>query len=162
MKKSEIEFEAKLDQSVPKKKKAKKYNLVRVGKFAIDVVLADLPARCEVIDGEISESVYRKFVNRKGKTFNVNMNTKKYRLFKEKGVVCASCGLKGKFFALEAHDKDAERGIFHFNLYGIDADGDEVLLTKNHIFPKLIEGTNTIDNYQTMCYVCNCSKANSF
>lgn len=46
------------------------------------------------------------------------------------------------------------------NLYGYDKDGNEVLMTKDHIVPKSLGGRNCLENYQTMCCVCNCNKGN--
>lgn len=95
--------------------------------------------------------------------FMVKMNSDRYRMFKAKGMTCVSCGLKGVFFALERTKHSTAKGCnptrFHFNLYGYDQDGNEVMLTKDHIVPKSKGGNNHIDNYQTMCVVCNEEKA---
>lgn len=88
----------------------------------------------------------------------VSMNNAKYHVFK-KEKCCVCCGLKGEYFALEqCKDKD-EESLYHFNMYGI-RDGKEVLFTKDHIIPKSKGGTNTLDNYQTMCVRCNAEKGN--
>ena len=50
---------------------------------------------------------------------------------------------------------------FHFNLYALDADGNEVLMTKDHIVPKSKGGEDKGINYQTMCYPCNYVKGDS-
>ena len=47
---------------------------------------------------------------------------------------------------------------YHFNLYGINKNYEEILFTKDHIIPKSKGGDNKISNYQTMCYNCNYKK----
>ena len=48
----------------------------------------------------------------------------------------------------------------HFNLYFIDGD-NYVLMTKDHILPHSKGGKDVIDNYQTMCEICNNIKAHN-
>src|SRR5690606_37392979 len=48
----------------------------------------------------------------------INTDSIRYKLFKEKGIVCIDCGLEGKFFAKEKDTKEKNE-IYHFNLYGI-------------------------------------------
>jgi len=79
-------------------------------------------------------------------------------LTKLKGVKCATCGIEGIYFYKERggiRDK-----IFHVNLYGVNDEGEEVLMTKDHIKPKSKGGMDHIDNMQTMCYICNSKKGN--
>lgn len=87
------------------------------------------------------------------------MNSFRYWVF-AKSTRCVTCGLEGEFFALErARSQDGER--FHFNLYGRDKDGEEVLFTKDHVLPKSKGGNNRVGNLQTMCYRCNEAKVDS-
>ena len=88
----------------------------------------------------------------------VSMNNAKYHVFK-KNTTCVCCGLKGEYLALEQCKSKDDESLFHFNMYGI-IDGKEVLFTKDHIIPKSKGGTNTLDNYQTMCVRCNAEKGN--
>jgi len=100
----------------------------------------------------------------------VKMGSHRYELFKNKGTTCIKCGIKGEFFALEKQKqpnfhKGSELPIndrYHFNLYGYNEKGEEVMLTKDHIIPKSKGGSNTLDNYQTMCSLCNWSKGDSY
>jgi len=125
---------------------AKKQRLVRAGKYTIK----------EVLD-------HVQFVSkREGRNTRVdfdgdliNMASQRYQLFAKKGCRCVICGLEGSYFIKERH---ASNATFHFNLYGVDENGDEVVFTKDHIVPKCNGGSNTIDNYQVMCYVCNHQK----
>ena len=42
------------------------------------------------------------------------------------------CGIEGKYFAKE---KFADQSTYHLNLYAVDNNGDEILITKDHIMP---------------------------
>lgn len=82
----------------------------------------------------------------------------RYKVFRN-SLKCCVCGIEGKFFAKErslpvASDK------FHLNLYAVDEDGNEVLMTKDHIIPRSKGGSNHLDNMQTMCTRCNNRKGN--
>lgn len=84
----------------------------------------------------------------------VNMTSQRLQLFKTKGVKCCNCGVEGTFFASEIAGDNVNP---HLNLYGV-RDGEEVLITKDHILPKFKGGSNTLDNYQVMCRPCNAEK----
>lgn len=84
----------------------------------------------------------------------VNMTSDRYKTFKLNGTKCVKCGLEGKYFGKEYHNK-TKKIKCHFNLYAIDSNGEEVLMTKDHIIPKARGGMDHLDNYQTMCHVCN-------
>ena len=88
----------------------------------------------------------------------VKMSSQRYAVFK-KSLVCVKCGITGVFFAIEKPDQP-ENTKYHLNLYSIDEDGNEVLMTKDHIHPKSKGGKNVLENYQTMCYKCNYEKGN--
>lgn len=89
----------------------------------------------------------------------IYMDSQNYELFKKKGVKCVCCGIEGRFFAKEKN-KGAKR--YHFNLYAIDKKGREVLMTKDHITPKALGGLDILENYQTMCKICNEQKGSKF
>ena len=84
-------------------------------------------------------------------------NSQRYQTFFTKGCKCVKCGIEGKYFAKEKHLKDRS---FHLNLYAIDENDEEVLMTKDHIIPKSKGGSDDISNYQTMCVRCNKAKGN--
>lgn len=87
----------------------------------------------------------------------IRANSQRYQTFLTKGTRCAKCGLGGKFFAKE---KKIWEKSFHLEFYGIDENGEEVLMTKDHIIPRSLGGKNSVDNYQTMCTRCNMKKGN--
>lgn len=85
----------------------------------------------------------------------------RYETFMQKGTICCKCGLVGdRFYKERNFVTEKSNGPYHFNLYGVDADGDEILITKDHIIAKSLGGTDTIDNLQPLCMVCNGLKAN--
>lgn len=90
----------------------------------------------------------------------------RYENFFTHGTDCVSCGIKGEYFWLETYyiPKSTHGAYYkkkwHFNLYGVDDNGKEVQLTKDHIIPKSLGGTDCMENYQTMCDRCNARKGN--
>lgn len=85
-------------------------------------------------------------------------NSQRYQTFFKKGTKCVFCGIEGKYFAKEKVSSDKS---YHLNLYAIDENSNEVLMTKDHILPKSKGGKDEIDNYQTMCIRCNVAKGNN-
>jgi hypothetical protein len=69
-----------------------------------------------------------------------------------------TCGLEGSFFALE---KAPGQIPYHLNLYALNAAGEEVLMTRDHIHPQSKGGTESLSNAQTMCQPCNLGKADA-
>lgn len=88
-------------------------------------------------------------------------NSQRYTLFFKKGFKCVKCGIEGKYFAKE-RDTSSNSNKYHLNLYALDENGKEVLMTKDHIIPKSKGGKNKLENYQTMCCICNKKKGNTF
>lgn len=87
----------------------------------------------------------------------VKGNSHRYQTFFTKGLKCACCGIEGKYFGKE---KTFGSMRYHMNLYAINEDGEEVLMTKDHIIPRSKGGKDDISNYQTMCVKCNRAKGN--
>ena len=89
--------------------------------------------------------------------YNVNTHSDRLLCFK-RNTKCVSCGVEGTIFHLECHETGSNTRQPHLNLYGIDDNGNEVLMTKDHIMPKSKGGKNHLSNYQTMCSRCNQKK----
>lgn len=87
------------------------------------------------------------------KIYQVKMNNDRYYLF-QKNKKCVSCGLEGTQIILEQQGNGGKGNPPHFNLYGLE-DGRLVLMTKDHILAKSKGGKDSLDNYQTMCHICN-------
>lgn len=86
----------------------------------------------------------------------VKMNSIRYLTFSKKGCSCVECGIIGKYFAVERHPNT--ENPYHLNLYAIDDQGDEVLITVDHIIPACKGGKRILNNLQPMCVVCNMKK----
>lgn len=105
------------------------------------------------------EYVFSNFLNKNNRNkidvdgYNVTPYSLRYEVF-NKSCGCCVCGIDGLYFALEKN-RSEKGNSYHFNLYGIDKNGKEVLMTKDHIIPKSCGGSNTLDNFQTMCTNCN-------
>ncbi len=91
-----------------------------------------------------------------GQEIEINRSAR-YQLFKDKGTKCVKCGLNGEFFAAEKHSCDKK---YHLNLYALK-DGNEVMMTKDHIIPRSKGGKDFHENYQPMCFYCNVEKGDS-
>ena len=79
----------------------------------------------------------------------------RYFTFKKDNCTCTCCGLKGAFFAKEKFPRDKR---YHLNLYAIDDEGNEVLMTKDHHIPVAKGGSDHLSNLFTMCAPCNHAK----
>lgn len=91
-----------------------------------------------------------------GQSYMVRMNSQRYQLFAATPY-CVACGLQGVKFLLEL---PCDTTIPHFNFYGVENE-QLVLMTKDHIKAKAYGGEDVIQNYQTMCAVCNTLKGSS-
>ena len=109
----------------------------------------------EILPLEIIKEIYH-YPNQKIQFHNCKINNTaddRYLNFIVHGFNCNRCGLKGKYVKLEKNFKG-----WHFNVYGIDENGKEIQMTKDHIYPKSKGGLNNIKNYQVLCEKCNTLK----
>lgn len=114
----------------------------------------------EEVEGKVKDVLFecnKKFAKVNFDGDMIKGNSQRYQTFFIKGCKCVKCGIEGKYFAKEKHPND---NSFHLNLYAIDKNGEEVLMTKDHIIPKSKGGIDDISNYQTMCEKCNVAKGN--
>lgn len=122
-----------------KKKKEQAYK--RIGIFKLEEILPFTEVVAKEYNGHI-----------------IRMTSQRYRCFKLHGTTCIKCGVVGTFFALETHIYGSGNTYYHFNLYAIQEDGSEILMTKDHIIPKSKGGSNHLSNLQPMCTTCNGAK----
>ena len=82
------------------------------------------------------------------------------RIFHRKGITCIveSCNLTGLYFAFDLWPNG---GGEHFDLFALDKDGNEVLMTIDHRHPKSKGGKNNFKNIDTMCKYHNDLKADN-
>ena len=67
----------------------------------------------------------------------IKLGSDRYKVFKFKGLKCSYCQTVASFMAIETFKKKSEIFSYHINMYGYDKNGDEILFTKDHIFPKI-------------------------
>lgn len=111
------------------------------------------------------EFVFDNFILKRGKFLEVDLpegitkiktNSARYILFKQKGYKCVKCGMIGSIVKVTITEF-GQVNVGHFNFYGVK-NGEMVLLTKDHIIPVSKGGKNSLENYQTMCSICNQEK----
>lgn len=103
----------------------------------------------------IIEEVYNKkekYVEIEG--YKIRTKEDRYLNFIKNGFKCSKCEIEGKYANLECNSQKGN----HLNVYA-EKDGQAVLLTKDHIYPKSKGGLNNIRNYQVLCEECNAIKS---
>lgn len=89
-----------------------------------------------------------------------SVKIKSYRLATfARSTTCVCCGIEGIYFVKK---KNAGDKNFHLELYAIDDNWNEVLMTKDHIKPRSKGGVDKLCNLQTMCVTCNVKKGNTY
>lgn len=88
-----------------------------------------------------------------GENYRCWLDSIRLKLFSLKGICCVKCGRKGKYYLAEFN------GNPHpcLNLYA----SGQILMTKDHIFPRSKGGSDRIDNLETMCARCNSKKSDT-
>ena len=116
---------------------AKKFKRKIIETYSADIILRIL---------ELNKKPY---ITIKG--YNIKRNVQTYKLF-QKQRRCVKCTRSVYYAVLENCSNSETQG--HFKFYS----SDRVLMTKDHIIPRSKGGSNTMDNYQTMCHHCNLRK----
>lgn len=89
--------------------------------------------------------------------YKIRTKDDRYLNFIKNGFECINCGIKGNYANLEYNYRSGN----HLNVYALNENNEEVLLTKDHIYPKSKGGLNNIRNYQVLCERCNEIKADN-
>ena len=117
--------------------------------------------RNEVLKEKLPLSIIQDVYNAKGKYIEIDgykVKTKddRYLNFIKHGFKCSRCGTEGKYINLESNSQKGN----HLNVYA-EKNGQPILLTKDHIYPKSKGGLNNIKNYQVLCEECNNKKSDN-
>lgn len=95
------------------------------------------------------------------KTFQAHTNSKRLQIIAD-NPYCVICDMQATVARLEQdYASEAIGRPPHFNIYGIDEQGNYILFTRDHIIPRSDGGTDDIINQQTMCQKCNAKKGAS-
>ena len=88
----------------------------------------------------------------------IELNTCSTRLktFLKHGIVCSCCNLTAAHWAIERFPNTES---WHLNLWAIDDNGYEVLMTHDHTVARALGGADNLSNTTTMCSPCNAKKA---
>ena len=81
------------------------------------------------------------------------------RTFFVHGTKCSACGLEASHYAVERAVHETGDFPYHLNLWGFDANGNEVLFTHDHTLARSAGGKDAVSNTTTMCSPCNTAKS---
>lgn len=123
--------------------------MIRFGKLTIE----EFNNKYDGVDYSVKPSERQKRFNVEtvdGEVFDLKTKSIRYQLFKRDidNLVCVSCGIKASHFMIEAQVEDVKP----------HEEGNEVLMTKDHIIRKREGGKDHVDNMQVMCTFCNSEK----
>lgn len=126
---------SKLTQSLSARKNARKTKQ-KEKRIAEGFTLAD---RYRLVSSHPLEELQTKFINHH-----------RLQVFAHKGLACVSCGVEGTQLLLG----ESTIGTLHYDVYT----ADNVLMTVDHIIPRVEGGGDELENLQPMCAPCNSKK----
>jgi 5-methylcytosine-specific restriction endonuclease McrA len=146
--------------------------MITLAKYKVDYVLGLHPSGCNKL---LVDTPYG--------SFKVKTNSLRLQLFR-KSLNCVNCNKVGTICKLQTHiigpskavnclidncnicsghlnNRDTAGTIDtpHFNFFHVGPHGGHTLMTKDHIIPRSKGGSDSLDNLQTMCTVCNRDKS---
>lgn len=87
----------------------------------------------------------------------IKLTSVRLKCFRRSGLRCVFCGIEGRYFE---HAQPNPEQPAHLALYAL-LGGKPVLMTKDHIVPKSLGGSDCVGNMQTACRICNEAKGNN-
>jgi hypothetical protein len=106
---------------------------------------------------EVIRNQHPRFIVIDGVPYRVKMKVGRNRIFRAARCHCACCGAEATRAMLDT-DRIGS-GVASFNIYGVRC-GRVVMMTRDHIFPQCLGGTNDRSNMQMLCNHCNHVKDN--
>lgn len=118
----------------------------------------------------IGNAVGKKRIPRDG--YMLNIGSQRMLTFIRHGTDCVACGRIGQYFSADCQTKSRvykqwaqypkkhKHPPAHINLYGVDGDGTRFMMTSDHVIPKSLGGSDSVDNRIPLCDDCNRKKGN--
>lgn len=119
-----------------------------LARFGVDEILALIPSEDNGNYG-LKAAIETDFG-----TIYVSIASKKLLTFKQ-STICTSCGAQGDYFLLLRNPH--AKGRASLEMFS----KEDKLLTRDHIMPRSLGGSNDMSNSQTMCLTCNSKKGSN-
>ncbi len=104
---------------------------------------------------DIVRNQHPRFIVVDGLAYRVRARVGRNRIFRAARCRCVCCGVEGMRAILDTSSIGS--GMASFNIYSSDG---SVMLTRDHILPQCLGGTNDRENMQVLCNRCNWVKDN--
>jgi hypothetical protein len=104
---------------------------------------------------DVIRNQHPRFITIDGLVYRVRARVGRNRIFRSAHCQCACCGVECTLAILDTSHIGS--GLASFNIYSSDG---AVMLTRDHILPQCLGGTNDRLNMQALCNRCNHVKDN--
>ena len=87
----------------------------------------------------------------------MKMGSQRYYTF-AKSLKCEFCSIEGSIMHKErgmGKNGQPQKCGFHFNLYALNENNEEIMMTKDHVVARSRGGKDKLKNYVTCCKICN-------